>query len=612
VREPTERVHLLPVRRVLRAARAVGVLALALVLGTPASAQIAVEADDQPSFPIRAAFYYPWYPEAWDQHGISPYTNFHPSAGAYDGGDPTVIREHIDAMRYGHIDAGIASWWGPDTATDRRIPALLSGATGTPFRWGLYYELEGFGDPSVETLRHHLAVIRDRFASHASYLRVDGRFVVFAFADEADDCGMADRWDRANTVGAYVVLKVFDGYRDCGPQPDGWHQYAPSSPEEGHDHHSYSISPGFWKVGEAPRLDRSLDRWRSSIRRMVSSGARFQLVTTFNEWGEGTAVESAREWASASGYGAYLDALHADGGPQSPVSGSTPGPLPQPPERAAPLIAAAGDIACDPKAGRFNGLAGVDEACGMGRTAALLADRAPNAVLALGNTQYGEGRLREYRRSYHPTWGRARRITRPVPGNREYRTPDARGYFAYFGSAAGDPDRGYYSFDLGKWHLLALNSNCDDVGGCGQRSRQNRWLERDLARNRSVCTLAYWHHPRFSSGAHGSHREMDAVWRDLHRAGADVALSAHDHGYERFAPQGRDRSLDRRHGIRSFVVGTGGRKLRPYDSRSRHSVVRRAGAFGVLFLRLRPAGYDWAFRSAGGGRFADTGSGDCR
>jgi hypothetical protein len=267
------------------------------------------------SFPVRATFYYPWFPNAWKQGTVSPYTNYQPSLGYYDGGDAANIRHHIRAMQYGGISLGIASWWGIGEHTDARIPALLSASAGTGFRWALYYEDEGSANPSVDQIRADLTYIRDHHASDPNYARIDGRFVVFVYNANDSDCAVADRWQKANTVGAYVVLKVFTGYKTCANQPQSWHQY---SPEVAADHQkgvSYAISPGFWQIGQGVRLARDLSRWQQNVRDMVASGAPWQLVTTFNEWGEGTAVESAVEWASASGYGTYLDALHHNGRP---------------------------------------------------------------------------------------------------------------------------------------------------------------------------------------------------------------------------------------------------------------------------------------------------------
>jgi hypothetical protein len=284
----------------------------------PSPAPLGSASDPQPGFPLRAAFYYPWFPETWTK-GSSPFTRYDPTLGLYDSESPAVIRSHIAALRYGRMGAAISSWWGPGHRTDRRFGTILSvtDADSSPFRWSLYYENESLGDPDPATLRSDLAYIRDRYGGDPAFLRVHGRFVVFVYADGGDACGMAQRWRQANAgIGAYVVLKVFSGYRSCPDQPDGWHQYSPAKAADNQSGHSYSISPGFFKADEAaPRLERDPVRWDANVRDMVASNAPFQLVVSFNEWGEGTAVEGAAQWASASGFGAYLDALHRDGRP---------------------------------------------------------------------------------------------------------------------------------------------------------------------------------------------------------------------------------------------------------------------------------------------------------
>ena len=262
------------------------------------------------SLPIRAAFYYPWFPEAWSQQGMQQFTHFHPSLGYY-ATDPATVREHMRAMQYANIRAGIASWWGQGSATDGRIQMLLQAASPTGFEWALYYEPEGQGDPPASQITSDLKYIRARYAEQPGYLRVGGRPVLFVYADGTDGCGMATRWKEANTVGFYVVLKVFAGYHACASQPDGWHQYAPAGSEDSQPGFSVTISPGFWKGTEhAPRLVRDLSRWSKSVEAMVASKAPWQLVSTFNEWGEGTSIENAVEWQSPSGFGAYLDVLH--------------------------------------------------------------------------------------------------------------------------------------------------------------------------------------------------------------------------------------------------------------------------------------------------------------
>jgi hypothetical protein len=255
-----------------------------------------------------------------------------------------------------------------------------------------------------------------------------------------------------------------------------------------------------------------------------------------------------------------------------------------PPSRSAtdPVVVAAGDIAM---AGGHQRL-----------TSDRVLELDPDAVLALGDNQYRNGELAEYRRFYGPTWGRFKGRTRPVPGNHEYRTPGAAGYFSYFGRSARPKGRSYYSFDLGGWHLIALNSSIDH----GPGSAQERWLRADLVSTAKRCILAYWHFPRFSSGAHqGSWGSLGAFWNDLYDARADVVLSGHEHSYERFARQTPWAKASRQ-GIRQFVVGTGGAGLLGFAARKPNSQVRIGDAHGVLELVLHPASYEWRFVSEDG------------
>ena len=191
---------------------------------------------------------------------------------------------------------------------------------------------------------------------------------------------------------------------------------------------------------------------------------------------------------------------------------------------------------------------------------------------------------------------------RPAPGNHEYQTTDAAGYFSYFGAAAGTPGEGWYSYDLGAWHVVVLNSNCEFVG-CGEESPQHAWLEADLRAHPATCTLAYWHHPRVSSGRHGDDPRTDALWGALAAGGADVVLVGHDHDYERIAP------IDT---MRSFVVGTGGRSLyafeRPTGARTE---LRVNDSYGLLMLTLRDDGFSWRFVPAEGSTLLDAGSAGC-
>lgn len=263
-------------------------------------------------------------------------------------------------------------------------------------------------------------------------------------------------------------------------------------------------------------------------------------------------------------------------------------------------IAAAGDVACPVGGAR----------CGDAATAGVIARIGPQALLALGDLQYETGRLADFRSSYARTWGRYRSITFPAVGNHEYLTPGARGYFTYFGRRAGRPGQGWYARSIGSWRVIALNSNCAEAGGCERGSPQQRWLAAELAAHPARCTVAIWHHPRFSSGLHGDDSGPTALWATLRARRADLVLVGHDHDYERFAPQSSDGRPDA-HGIREFVVGTGGRDTYPLAIPRPNSEVRATDVHGVLELDLRARGYRWRFRAVPGDEFSDAGTGRC-
>lgn len=242
---------------------------------------------------------------------------------------------------------------------------------------------------------------------------------------------------------------------------------------------------------------------------------------------------------------------------------------------------------------------------------ARLLDGIDGEVFALGDTVYDNGSLPEFIACYDPTWGRHLDRTHPVPGNHDYYTPAAAGYFGYFGDRAGDPEEGWYAFDLGGWHIVALNSNCGEIGGCGEGSDQLEWLRDDLAASNAACTLAMMHHPRFSSAGHGDDEDVTALWDALYADGVELVLSGHDHTYERFAPQDPAGNADPERGIVQLVVGTGGAPLRQFEAIQPNSAARSASAHGVLELTLYPDGYDWEFIPIEGDDFADIGTASC-
>jgi len=265
------------------------------------------------------------------------------------------------------------------------------------------------------------------------------------------------------------------------------------------------------------------------------------------------------------------------------------------PASAGVVFVGAGDIASCASTG--------DEA-----TATLL-DGISGDVFTLGDNVYENGTAAEFTNCYAPSWGRHLGRTHPSPGNHDYNTPGATGYYGYFGAAAGDPSTGYYSYDLGGWHLIVLNSNLSMAAG----SAQEQWLRADLAAHQSAgCTLAYWHHPRFSSGSgHGNEPAAQPLWQALYDYNADLVLSGHDHDYERFASQTPAGAADPVRGIREFVVGTGGRSHYGLGTLQPNSQVFNGATFGVLKLTLSSGGYSWQFIPVAGSSFTDSGSATC-
>jgi acid phosphatase type 7 len=258
---------------------------------------------------------------------------------------------------------------------------------------------------------------------------------------------------------------------------------------------------------------------------------------------------------------------------------------------ASAVLIAAGDIGCARNAN--------------GRVTANLVEGMSGIVATLGDNAYPDGTASDYRTCYAPGWGRFLARTRPSPGNHDYHTAGAKGYFDYFGSRAGPAGRGYYSYDLGSWHIVALNSE-------RSLSEQAQWLKADLAAHPSRCTLAYWHQPLFTSGlVHPPAKKMRPLFTVLYQAGAEVVLSGHNHQYERFAPQAPAGGADRARGLRYFVVGSGGAGLYGFGAAKPNSELRYNGGYGVLKLTLSSSGYRWQFVSVAGKRFSDSGQGAC-
>jgi len=269
-------------------------------------------------------------------------------------------------------------------------------------------------------------------------------------------------------------------------------------------------------------------------------------------------------------------------------SGSTPG--------GDPVLIGAGDIAsCDWQS---------DSA-----TAALLVGQ-PGTVFTAGDNAYPNGSLQLFKDCYGPTWGAELARTRPAPGNHDHETANLAGYLGYFGAAAAPAGTAWYSYDLGTWHVVVLDATCESAGGCGADSAQGRWLTADLAASKATCTLAVWHQPRFSSGEHGNDTTVAPFWDALAAAGADVIVNGHDHDYERFGLQDPSGTADPVHGIREFVVGTGGAELRAFGAQAANSELRVAGYYGVIRMVLHPGAYEWSFMTTTG-QVLDAGLGTC-
>ena len=289
------------------------------------------------------------------------------------------------------------------------------------------------------------------------------------------------------------------------------------------------------------------------------------------------------------------------GAPTAAPPGSTPGPsgaaVQPPPAGETATLVGAGDIA---NCGSIH-----DE------ETARLVRGIPGTVFTAGDNAYPRGSAAEFKKCYGASWGRFRARTRPASGNHDAATDDGAPYFAYFGAAAGSALDGWYSYEAGTWHVVVLNSNCLIVGGCAEGSRQLAWLTADLAAHPAACTLAIWHHPRFTSGAHGNDPMTGAFWRVLYDAGADIIVNGHDHDYERFAPQTPAGVADPDRGIREFVVGTGGESLRLFKPAVANSEVRNSSTYGVLRLDLAPGRYAWHFIAVTGRSFSDNGRAAC-
>jgi hypothetical protein len=645
--------------------------------GVPSATATIPPGDFQPGFPIRAVFYYPWFPEAWNQQGYNPFTNYTPSLGYYDSSSVPVIQNHISAMTYGNINAAILSWWGQGSRTDQRVATIL-GATPSSsnpnFRWTLYYENESLGNPTAAQIQNDLQYIQSHYGSDASFLRINNKFVVFVYADASDNCAMADRWVQADDAlghPAYIVLKVFAGYRNCASQPDSWHQYSPAVATDRQSGYSYAISPGFWKKGEpTPRLVRNLVTWNSSVQSMVTAGDPWQLVTTFNEWGEGTSVESAVEWASNSGFGQYLDVLHNNGNGVPPTATSTPvvtpthtptpfpsptgtvtvpptptrtptrtptptgqpSPTPTTPPGNDPILFYVSDLVSGGSLSRAQAVVGLIQN--------LMSQHPGTQMLVASggdNEQESSPTVSNYQSYFGTTFGTfvSQGIFMQVRGNHDIQSAGAytdfdgtvhntgAAYWDYFGPNAhmaniNGKKLTDYSYDLGSWHIIGL----DQLNGSVNQNSLN-FLTSDLAAHAgTTCQMVYWHVPTYSSGsAHGDATGLKPFNQAEYNAGVDIQLNGHDHDYQRFYPINPNGVRDDANGITTFVAGIGAEDNR---TGSQTSVAQAASAvyldtfppgsghaIGTIMFVLHPTSADYYLYDANNGAILDSGTVIC-
>jgi hypothetical protein len=535
--------------------------------------------------------------------------------GYYSSTDNATIDQQLTLAAKAHMEAFISSWWGPGHHTDTALQHIIgrSERADSPYqnmRWAIYHEQEGQRDPSVSELVSDLNYLNSKFFGHPGYLRINGKPVVFVWANGSDGSGMASRWAQAKAAyggNVFIVLKVYSGFRTDPNQPDSWHQYGPATNYSEHLPYSATVSPGFWLKGEAsPRLGRDASRFDLDVQRMAATGAFWQLVTTWSEWGEGTIVEPAAQWGNT-----YIDilcrrlpgAVSCGAGSVTPTPAPTPAPPAPPPGGTSAVLVGAGDIVP-------NCLAGANMA-NAEATAALI-DNIPGTVFTAGDNAYEEGSSAQYNQCYHPTWGRHKARTKPVPGNHEYLTSGASGYYSYFGAAAGDPTKGYYAWDpMPGWRAYMLNS------GSVNKGAELTWLQGDLAANPRQCVVAFFHHPVYTAGPHADDEGgMRDIWRALYDAGADLAVNGHDHSYQRFAPLNRDGNGPQSGGMREIVVGVGGKNITTQTRVPAGLEAAMDGdtnpAMGVLKLTLQSGSYGWQFIPVPGKTFTDSGSQSCR
>jgi hypothetical protein len=538
--------------RALAAVLLIGALAMGAMLTTGQTPLGPLQAA-APAAPIRAAFYYPWYPE-------TTFGKYTPSTGAYDSSDDSVIRQHIYAMQYAGIQVGISSWWGQGTTTDDRLMSLLQDSSGSTFKWTAYYEPAGNGPQTDAAIDSDLTFLYSDDALDPAWLHVNGKPVLFVYNASGSNCTQIAQWVKVNAGRFYLNMKVFAGYASCSSQPDSWHQYGPDVPASPQLPYSYSVSPGFDKYTEAaPRLVRDPTRFAANVKAMIASNAQWQLITTFNEWGEGTAVESSTVWGDV-----YLDILHNNGvyasptpaptvppsasptatatGSPSPTGSATASPSASPTASASPSPtpkpSPTPTVGPTPTPSGSPGLTLTVDAISDGGPASsnwtnygtrMAADN-PAALLWAGDVRM-TGTAAEWK-LFDAVYGRFHLITVPTPGNHDWGNAPI-GYNQEFN---GDPYADTVSYCnavtlSNGWQIFSINTYTRST--C--LPALTAWLNGTPGTKKIVIT----HEPRFSGGSgHGSSTAQAPIW-DAMAGHAIVLFSGHDHDSQVIESGGR-------------------------------------------------------------------------
>lgn len=567
----------------------------------------------QPTAPYYATFFYQWYTSPtidsswgyWADHSNTPSNTwfsyylpdpqpsvFNPAQELYSSNDYSIFKWQVAKMAEAKIEVSIASWFGPNTREDKVLNNVINSfmsRADNPYpnlRWAVYYEDEGFADPSVDLIAADLQYIKDKYASSPYVLKVNNKPAIFVYAGANDVPGtMTSRWKQANARlnnYFYINLKVFPNFPTDTSQPDGWHQYAPAARQGTTAPHYYFVSPGFYLDDRVSpeRLPRNPAEFEQAVQSMVAANVTWKLIETWNEWGEGTSVEpgdhvrlnttTGKEEINPSGNqfkNLYIDILKRnlpalEGGIPPSVTPTSITPT----NSQSVTITAAGDMVADLTRSPSSKHREVSD---------LILQINPQYVLALGDVQYEFGLYSTFIQYYDPSYGRFKQKTLPAVGNHEYldsvgsiqTTPDcdvlqtgnvfsyACGYFDYFNGKgnlsglAGERGKGYYAKDVGAWRVYAINSNCGlSTGGrpgCTTTSSQYQWLKADMQANPRQCSLIMMHHPYITSDERDhivippssyDLASVEPLLQVFYNNGGDLYLAGHTHLYERFAP----------------------------------------------------------------------------